>query len=212
MPQMLVGLARAGGINLEVAQHAPGGARLIQHAANPEVLALLDRGGWNDVVLQEQSQWPSFGDGQVRAEVDPPATALATRARSANSGVRMVLYLTPARRDGDAQNAASLPEVATYEGMQNRISATYRRLGQQLAARVAPAGEAWRAVRRERPDINLYGDETHPSQAGAYLIACVFYASLFDRNPVGSTFVSGLDPSVAATLQQAAWNAVQSER
>jgi hypothetical protein len=211
MPRMLTGLARAGGVNLASTEYAPGGARLVQQASNPEVKRLLAAGGWKTVVIQEQSQWPAFRDDQVRREVDPYARMLADAARSATPGVRIVFYGTFARRNGDQQNAASMPEVATYEGMQNRLTATYRRLARELGGTVAPVGETWRGVRRSRPDLELYGDETHQNKTGAYLIACVFYGTLFARSPEGLKYTAGLDESVARMLQRAAWNAVIAE-
>jgi len=214
MPQLLRGLAQAGGITIEVEQHAPGGARLVQHATNPQVRALLGRGGWYAVVLQEQSQWPGFSDDQTRREIDPYVAQLAQLARSAPGGARtrIVLYQTPARRNGDPGNAGNIPELGTYQGMQRRINATYQRLAGNVSGTVVPAGTAWQMARRERPDINLYGDETHPNREGAYLIACVFYARLWLRNPAGSSFTGGVEPRVAAALQAIAWRAAQAER
>jgi len=129
---MIQGLARTAGVNLVYDQHTPGGARLLNHAADPQVRALLARGGWDAVVLQEQSEWPAFSDEQVRSGIEPYATALATGARAASPSVRLLLYETPARRDGDSANLAVSPEMATYEGMQLRIDRTYERLAALL--------------------------------------------------------------------------------
>lgn len=115
LPAMIQDLARTAGVNLVYDQHTPGGARLLNHAADPQVRALLARGGWDAVVLQEQSEWPAFSDEQVRSGIEPYATALATEARAASPSVRLLLYETPARRDGDPQNASVSPELATYE-------------------------------------------------------------------------------------------------
>ena len=211
MPQMLTDLARVAGINLVTEQHAIGGMRLVQQVSDPTVQKLLDSGGWTSVVLQEQSQWPAFSDAQVRAEVDPPAHALAERARAGTPGVRIVFYGTAAKKNGDPQNSASIPELATYDGMQDRITATYRRLSRDIGGVTVPAGEAWRAVRRAHPDVELYGDDTHPNKAGAYLIACAFYGAMFARSPVGLPYTAGLDASLAAELQRFAWDAVIAE-
>jgi len=211
LPAIIQGLARTAGVNLLYDQHTPGGARLLNHAADPQVRALLARGGWDAVVLQEQSQWPAFSDEQVRSGIEPYATALATAARAASPSVRLLLYETPARRDGDAQNASVYPELATYEGMQLRIDRTYERLAALLRGAVVPAGVAWRLARREHPEINLYADPVHPGRIGAYLIACVFHATLLDRSPVGSRYTAGLEPAVAAALQVIAWRAVSEQ-
>lgn len=208
---MIQGLARTAGVNLVYEQHAPGGARLLDHADDPQVHALLARGGWDAVVLQEQSQWPAFSDEQVRTGIEPYAMALATDARTASPSVRLLLYETPARRDGDPENASVSPEPATYEGMQVRIDRTYEHLAAVVRGTVVPAGAAWRLARREHPEINLYDDAVHPGRIGAYLIACVFYATLLERSPVGSPYTAGLEPAVAAALQGIAWRAASGE-
>ena len=212
LPAIVQGLARTAGVNLVSEQHTPGGARLLNHAADPQVRALLARGGWDAVVLQEQSEWPAFSDEQVHSGIEPYAAALAAEARTASPSVRLLLYETPARRDGDPQNASAYPELATYEGMQLRIDRTYARLAALLRGSVVPAGEAWRIARRERPDIDLYADPVHPGRIGAYLIACVFHATLLERSPVGSRYTGGLEPAVAAALQAIAWRAASGER
>ena len=211
LPAMIQGLARTAGVNLLYEQHTPGGARLLNQAADPQVRALLARGGWDAVVLQEQSQWPAFSDEQVRSGIEPYATALATEARTASPSVRLLLYETPARRDGDPQDTSVSPELATYEGMQLRIDRTYERLAVLLRGTVVPAGVAWRLARREHPEIDLYADPVHPGRIGAYLIACVFHATLLERSPVGSRYTAGLEPAVAAALQAIAWRAVSEE-
>jgi hypothetical protein len=207
LPAMIQGLARAAGVDLVYEQHTPGGTRLLDHAADPQVLALLARGGWDAVVLQEQSEWPAFSDSLVRSGIDPYAASLAARARAATPAVRLLLYETPARRDGDPRLAAMAPELATYGGMQARIDRTYERLAALLHATVVPAGKAWRIARREHPEIDLYDDAVHPGRSGAYLVACVFQATLVGRTPVGSSYTAGLAPPVAAVLQAIAWRA-----
>ena len=211
LPAIIQGLARTAGVNLVSEQHTPGGWRLLNQAADPQVRALLARGGWDAVVLQEQSEWPAFSDEQVKSGIEPYAAALAAAARAASPSVRLLLYDTPAHRDGDSSNVSAYPELATYEGMQLRIDRTYERLAALLRGAVVPAGVAWRIARREHPEIVLYADPVHPGPAGAYLIACVFHATLLGRSPVGSRYTAGLDSSTAAALQAIAWRAAGAE-
>ena len=207
LPAMVQGLARTAGRDLVYEQHTPGGRRFADHVKDAGASALLARGGWDAVVLQEQSQWPALPDERVRSEVEPAALELAARARDASPAARILLYETPAHRGGDPQLG---PESATYEGMQERIDRTYRRLAALVDGTLVPAGEAWLLARREHPEIELYGDAVHPGRAGAYLTACVFHAVLFGRSPVGTPYTAGLPPSVAAPLQAIAWRAVAS--
>jgi hypothetical protein len=70
-------------------------------------------------------------------------------------------------------------------------------------------GYAWFVVRQQDPGIELWqSDQSHPSQAGTYLAACVFYATLFDQSPVGLSYHGGLSDGDAHALQSAAGSSV----
>jgi len=86
---------------------------------------------------------------------------------------------------------------------------------------VAPVGTAWQKVMKDRPHLPLYDPRDqpgkHPSPAGTYLTACVFYSMFFNQSPHGLTgrIVEGtnvfidLSPSVATYLQDVAWETVK---
>ena len=77
-----------------------------------------------------------------------------------------------------------------------------------------PADDRARSGRRglgggatRRPRLDLWArDGTHPSRAGSYLAACVFYALLTRRSPVGNAYTAGLEPAEARLLQRIAWD------
>jgi hypothetical protein len=74
-----------------------------------------------------------------------------------------------------------------------------------LAVAVAPVGYTWAIVRQESPGIGLWQDDgSHPSTAGTYLAACVFYAAVFRQSPDGLEFTAGLPADSAAILQKVA--------
>jgi hypothetical protein len=204
MPKMVERLAWADGVNLHAEQHAPGGATLNDHESSPEVSRQLARGGWDFVVLQEQSQLPAFSDEQVRNDMFPPAQGLARMARAASPGVQIVVYSTPAHKDGNPGLEANYPGIGTYDGMQRRSIRTYEALAPTVNAVIAPAGVAWMRARAADPSADFYRDDRHPSVEGSYLIACVFYATLTGRTAVGNRYTAGLDSATAAWLQQMA--------
>ena len=87
--------------------------------------------------------------------------------------------------------------------MQAAIDVAYRDVAARNGAFVVPAGEAWDRVTREAPGIALWqADGSHPTVAGTYLAACVLYASLAGRSPVGLAETGGLPAADAATLQR----------
>ena len=88
------------------------------------------------------------------------------------TGAKLVLYVTWARRNApDAQKP---------------LTAAYSSIAQPLGALSCPVGPAWAKVLKRRPGLELYqGDGSHPSPAGSYLGACVFYEVLYGKSPVG---------------------------
>ena len=75
-----------------------------------------------------------------------------------------------------------------------------------------PVGLAFAAVAKRYPGITLHAsDKRHPSAAGTYLAACVFYAALWQRSPEGLSFPlgAGMDADSAAALQLTAWEVTE---
>lgn len=207
LPRVFSEVAASRGDRAVVGMYAPGGGNLEQLAKDEAVPRLLRSKHWDFVVLQEQSQRPSFDRDQVSAEVVPAALKLDALVRAAPSR-RTVFYETWGRKDGDASNCAVIPGVCTYEGMQRRLSETYAGLARRTSAVLSPVGRAWQALRLAHPDVNLYaGDGIHPSPQGTYLAACVFYAALFHKSPVGAGS-QGLSGAQARLLQEGAAAAV----
>jgi hypothetical protein len=204
LPAMVADIAHSHGVKVIYDVHAPGGARLLHHAANSNVLRKLREQTWDFVVLQEQSQFPGFATAQLSTDVFPYATRLVETSKKANPDTSMVFYMTMAHRNGDPGNKHVSPELLTYEGMQRRINRSYLTMARDNQALVAPVGEAWRTAREERPDIVLYADNTHPNPAGTYLAACVFYATLFQSPCTGAAVPREVDQAIAESLQKIA--------
>jgi hypothetical protein len=201
MPQMLERLAWSDGVNLRTDQSTVGGMTLQQHGQRAETAALIAEGDWDVVVLQEQSQLPAISRDIIETRTIPGATRLADLVRAASFGARIALYVTPAWRDGDPQFAQYLQQPASSASMQERINATYGDLASRISAIAVPSGPIWQRVAATYPRINLYDDNVHPSQAGAYLIACVFYKALTGRSPLGNAYIAELDATTARILQ-----------
>ena len=97
---------------------------------------------------------------------------------------------------------SNYPPLCTYAGMQERLRESYLLMADENHARVSPVGIAFQNSIAADTTLDLYvSDFSHPSVAGSYLAACTFYASIFKRNPVGNTFLSGLSGTTAAFLQ-----------
>jgi hypothetical protein len=198
LPGMLRDLSNAAGKTVDTAAVTSGGKTLTWHWYNPESLETIAEGGWDFVVLQDQS---------LRAIEEPEkfrsaASRLAGKIHEVNA--TPVLYVTWARQH--------IPE------MQDVITETYMRVAREIDAKLAPVGPAWRKALTATPGLSLHvEDRSHPSMLGTYLAACVFYGTLFDETPVGlanefalSNSVMGMiDKDVVIALQKTAWASIQ---
>lgn len=205
LPQMIANVASSTGDTLLFDSNCPGGYRFLNHSTNTTSLAKIAVGNWDYVVLQEQSQFPSFPDGQVATDVFPYARLLDSLINAQNPCAETVFYMTWGRKNGDASNCSNWPPVCTYTGMDSLLSLRYRMMADNNQAIVSSVGAVWKYLRQNSPSIELYSsDESHPSVAGTYAAACSFYAALFRKNPTLIGFNSGLSVSDAVIIRAAA--------
>ncbi len=93
--------------------------------------------------------------------------------------------------------------------MTDTIAKEYFDTGKAVDADVVPVGLAFERVTEAYPGITLRtADAKHPTLAGSYLAACVFFARFEGRSPEGLDYTAGLDPDVAHKLQAAAWHVI----
>jgi hypothetical protein len=197
LPSMLAALARSGGHQIETGMAAEGGLTLADHVASTATQAKLSSAHWDLVILQEQSQIPAIA--QSRADQMYPAARQLIRTIRVG-GAKPMLYLTWGHRDGWPENG--LPD---YARMQAALDDGYLTLARELGVAVAPVGSAWATVVAHEPRPGLWQDDgSHPSTAGTYLAAAVFYAAIFDASPVGLSYDAGLPGDQATALRQVA--------
>lgn len=202
LPQMVALAALSVGDTLTYDVNAPGSCTFQQHCSN-QSMTLIRQGGWDAVVLQEQSQNPSFPQEQVEAQVFPYAERLVDSIYTHGWCTEPMFYMTWGRRDGDAYNAQFFPPLATYEGMDSLLCERYRQMASDNDASLCPVGRVWRYLRTHHPEIELYQtDGSHPSMAGTYAAACSFYTMLFLRDPEAITYEAGLTDDEARIIRQ----------
>lgn len=219
LPQMLTGLTKSAkpGRPLETEMLAIGGATLKRLWDDGRAVTAIKRGGWDYVVLQEQSTLGIAPMVTGAAKIADPKVfheyARLFDAEIKRAGARTIFYLTWAR-----QNA---PET------QAQLTAAYQAIASELKATLAPVGLAWEAALKKHPGLGLHSeDKSHPTPAGTYLAACVFYVTLYGQSPEGlASVITGqplewldgstksaapvelvrLDAPAAKQLQQIAW-------
>lgn len=205
LPNLVEDIANSLGDSLVHDRNTPGGQTMAGHASNMTSLAKISSQEWDYVVLQSQSQEPSFSPSQVANDVYPYAARLTDSIRSNTSCGTPLFFMTWGRKNGDASNCTNYPTICTYEGMQQRLRESYMEMASTNIGRVSPVGMAWKRVREEHPEIELYNpDESHPSYAGSYLAASVFYCSIFQKSCETSDFTGSLDSITARMLRSVA--------
>lgn len=209
LPQLFSDLSASLGESVQTAMNTPGGYTFQLHSSDATTLSLIQSQAWDFVVLQEQSQRPSFPPAQVAVEVLPYARQLDSLILLNNPCTETVFYMTWGRKYGDASNCAAWPPVCTFSGMQQQLRQAYLQMGNDNNALVAPCGMAWQQSWTTDSSINLWvSDNSHPSVEGSYLAACVFYATIFRKSPIGANYTAGLQSPVATFLQQVAHQTV----
>ena len=165
------------------------GAELAHHEGG--LGQMLETYSWDVVVLQ----------GHSLEAVDPDKRpGLKSAAKKFSRMIREhdaepVIFMTWAYSDR--------PEMTAD------LRTVYQALGIELGVRVVPVGLAFADALHRSPSLKLHDpDKIHPSRAGSYLAACVFYAALFGKSPAGINYSAGLDDDLALSLQQSAWRTV----
>ena len=174
-----------------------GGATLKWHLENGPALQLIQAGGWDHVVLQEQSL---LGGRMINGKAivgDPRRFFGSVRwlvGEIGAVGATPILYMTWARRAPAADRAR----------VQTQLADAYLTIGEELGVQVAPVGLAWAEAHRRLPQLDLHvSDGSHPTTAGSYLAACVIYATITGRSPVGAPAVVKGRPVVGRGRQAA---------
>ncbi len=187
----LVGASQ--GDTFDVTSFAPGGRTFQGHSQDPQLLMLIQQKNYDAVILQEQSQIPSFPIDQVETDCYPFAKSLVDSIRANNPFAKIVFYMTWGRKDGDAQNCPNWPPVCTFKGMNQLLHDRYIQMAKDNYTWVAPVGSIWRDI-RDTTNINLYqGDGSHPSFEGTHLAALTIYQALFQKKINDNCFVGSLN-------------------
>ena len=148
---MVAALASSTNLSLACSQQTLGGATLYQHAQSNATYSKLASQSWDYVVLQAQSQEPSFPYSQFSSQTLPYAIELVDSIRSIAPCAQPVFFRTWGRENGDQFNCAAFPPLCTYEGMDSMLHRHYSLMADTTDAYLSPVGsEIGRASCRER--------------------------------------------------------------
>lgn len=214
MPIMLAEIAKSKGKNLVADMSgASFGTGLTSHWDGGTTRKFITKGKW-DYVSMESYTYGFYFDKYLRLFVKDIK----------DIGAKPLLYESNVNKGLDGK-----PDPIQERNMYNLA----KRCERDLGGIFVPACRAWIKLSEIAPDIDLYlpNDTVHANQTGAYLTACVFYASIFNESPEGasSKFKTGeytdtdgkykdiiLDlsskPELVKLLQKTAWETVKEYR
>jgi hypothetical protein len=176
LPRLLEQFSASAGRSLQTRMVVEGGATLKDQWDKGDALKAIREGGWDYVVLQDQSTLGVFLINGQSHIADPKyfyKYALLFQREIERAGSRTIFYLTWAREDAPARDQVAL-------------NYAYTSIARQLRSLLAPVGIVWQQVRYENPKLSLYiEDKSHPQGPGSYLAACVFYATIYNESPLG---------------------------
>jgi len=179
-----------------------GGAPLAHH----DVAAYLAPGKLGmkepyDVVILQGNSGAALTDARRKSFHDK---VVEFNAAIAKTGAKTALYMT---------HAYVAPNKNASPDMMRKVEDLYVSVGNEVSALVIPVGLAFEEAYRRKPDMQLQKtyDGSHPDLIGTYLAACVVYASLYGKSPVGNSYdyFGKVDKETAAFLQQVAEDTVK---
>lgn len=205
LSQLFSDVSASAGDTIIGSAFSPGGQTLMNHAepSSPSRNEIAS-GKYDYVVLQEQSQLPSFPDADVMTYFYPAVRTLDSCIKAANPCGKTVMYMTWGRKNGDEMNCATWPPVCTYKGMDSMLHLRYMNVARTNKTMVSPVGNVWKYLRTNYPNLDLYEpDGSHPNINGSYTAACCFYSTIFRRSAHNIKFNSSLDTNIARIIKTA---------
>jgi hypothetical protein len=203
LPGMLLKMAESdpeNSIRFTVQSVTEGGIGLKEAWEQGRANAAIHASTWDYVVLQEQSFWAMFPQSVITTI--KMARLFDEQIKLANA--RTLLVTTWPRQPGSHWYSDSQTSfLRSPEYMLQQFNDKTQDLAERLGAVVVPVGDYWAAALAQHPEIPLYiADGTHPSPAGTYLAALVYYRYFVGRNPASISFVpKGVTPEQAQKLQ-----------
>ena len=184
---------------LEVKTVTDCGQTLAGHFSNtvPPTDARVQIGtkGWEYVVLQAAT---NETDNATQASTLSLLRQYKTAILATNPNAKIVLY----------ENWSLLNAAAD----QPRLTNFYQTAADDIAAKIAPVGRAWRLVGLTETQLfNADGDGKHATTLGAYTAASTFYSLFYGKQAPSTTGVpSGIGITEASTARSNAFNAYSS--
>lgn len=207
IPETIQLMAASAGDSTYCHNETQPGYTLGQHCGRRETLNTIDSLEWDFVVLQEQGGHQAFPSTIIDTGVYQYAQIMVDAIRNNSSKTIIILYMTHAYKEGvltfgSYDWAALDPQVAAYEGMQDRIRDNNLIMQERYNVEMSPAGVLWKIFQHRYPSVNLFNpDHIHPLPNGSYLLACAIYSSIFTKRPNGKYIPDNVNYTEGVNMQ-----------
>lgn len=200
MPETFEAIANERGNPTKVTVYAPGGTGFVHHVEDPEVYAHFAMEAWDYIVLQPGSNESPGYSFPIEETLDR-AHIMLDSIEAVNSCARVLFYEISYGVWG-----ASEEDLETYNETMGLIRANLTLMADSTSHYFAPAGESMRAAWNADQSTLLWGGtgDIHPNTLGSYLIACTFYATIFQKPTLGSSHYATLTEEEAVKYQEIA--------
>ncbi|MBQ8292663.1 MAG: hypothetical protein IJX78_02500 [Bacilli bacterium] len=191
IPYIVRDMIQADGVEVICDVNVNGGAAIADQKYTTE--SFLRKNRYTHVILQEQSAGPIKYFEQFETSV------LEIGQMVKENKAKLVLYQTWAYN-------VEMWNWMTKKEMQAKLNEAYYNVAEKVGASVNPAGEAFETFEAKYGTTpSLYVDMNHASLYGAYLSACVHYASITGRKASENKYImAGIDYKVMKNIQEIA--------
>ncbi len=206
MPSTIQEMCNASGIDAKIEQVTYGGYSLSKYLgedkeATKEVMTKLGDTKWDYVILQE------FSNGPLVDYTKFIQSVIKLDRFIRMNGAKTLLYSTWSYRDGSKKlkNDAGI----SYDEFYKKLRDAYDEAAKIIVSPVIQVGTAFNNIRYKNSDVDLLlDDDFHPSPEGSYVIAAMFYLTLFGKQPLPEYIPSGISESHINILREIALESV----
>ena len=179
MPGIFEKIAYSEGVIVHGEMSAKSNHTFKMHSRREELFETIRSKKWDFIILQGFSRELAECPDVIDTASVPYLQIILDSIDQSNPASNVLLFMTWGYKNGFAERE----ELSTSKSMSDSIRLGYEYVSKLFDVLVIPVGTIWYDFRLEIPKIELYAkDGRHPSFAGSYLIASVFYSALFPTN------------------------------
>lgn len=193
IPSIIKAMIEADGSLINYCQDTPGGSYLKDHRNNFDLL--IKKYDFTHVILQGQSYEAIGNFNEFRSEI----VRYNEIAKKLNQDTQVILY------QSWAYNKEIYNGLKKYD-MTQKLKDAYDSVANEINAEVTRSGEAFKLFETTIGlEPSLYQDMNHQSIFGAYLSACVHYATITGKRASNNTYeIPNIDSNMIKTIQSIA--------